>query len=229
MRALVLEHAEHEGAGLLGDALSDGDFTILRRRAWRGEALPAGDFDAVIAMGGPMSAWDDAAHPWLAEEAALLASSVRAGIATLGVCLGAQLMARGLGARVYAGSGPEMGLGPIALTDEGRRDPLLAPFDRKGVLHWHGDTFELPAGAVWLASTERFAHQAFRVGARAYALQFHVECGAEMRREWARLGERELRAAGVAPESLAGSAELDERGRAFAEGFVALASRARLR
>src|SRR5438094_502707 len=204
MRALVIEHAEHEDAGLLGEALLARRAEIDRRRVWRGEPVPSqiDGYDLLIVMGGAMAAWDDAGHPTMAGEAALLARAARAGLPTLGVCLGAQLLARGLGARVYAGPAPELGIAPIALTDEGRSDPLLASFDGADVLHWHGDTFELPDGAVRLASTARYANQAYRVGARAYGVQFHVECGQAMRRRWAELGAAELRAAGVDPPSL---------------------------
>jgi GMP synthase (glutamine-hydrolysing) len=226
IRALVIEHAEHEGVGLLGDALHVRRAGVDRRRVHRGEALPDGvaGYNVVIVMGGSQSAWDDARSPTMAREAALLAEAARAGLVTLGVCLGAQLLARGLGARVYKGDAPELGVGPIALTDEGRADALIRPFDGKDVLHWHGDTFDLPDGAVHLATSSRYANQAFRFGERAWGLQFHVECDAPMRRQWAKLGEHELRAAGVAPTSLAaaGTAGIDERGRAFAAALMRL-------
>jgi GMP synthase (glutamine-hydrolysing) len=210
-RTLILEHAEHEGPGLLGDALG-----AVERR-FRDPPASVEKWDLVVAMGGPMDAWDDARHPWLALEARLLAQAARDGKWVLGVCLGAQLLARGLGARVYRGAnGPELGIAPIALTPDGTRDPLLAPLDGKDVLHWHSDTFDLPAGATLLASTARYPHQAFRVGARAWGVQFHFECGADMRADWAARGADELRAAGVDPASLAGDPSLDARGRAFA-------------
>jgi GMP synthase-like glutamine amidotransferase len=228
-RVLCLEHAEHETAGLLGDAVHVRRARLERCRLWKGERVPSfstldGAVDAVVALGGLMSAWDDAAHPFLAQEAHLLGEAARAGVATLGVCLGAQLLARGLGARVYTGPRPEMGLSPLTLTDEGRADKLFAPLDGKDVLHWHHDTFDLPAGAVRLASTASYPNQAFRFGRRAYGVQFHVECDLGMRRAWARLGEEELRVAGVSPASLAAKTTnaLDERGRAFASAFFRL-------
>jgi GMP synthase (glutamine-hydrolysing) len=147
-------------------------------------------------------------------------------VATLGVCLGAQLLARGLGARVYRGPATEMGLAPIALTDGGPADMLLTPFDGRAVLHWHNDTFDLPAGATRLASTAITPNQAFRFGARAWGVQFHVECDRAMRREWAQVGAAELLAAGVDPASLEGDdAQMDARGLAFARTIVGLASR----
>lgn len=225
MRALIVEHAEHEGAGLLGAALSEGAVALDVRRRWAGDPLPAPDgYDLVLVLGGPMAAWDDAAHPWLAEEAALLARSSRQGRLTLGVCLGAQLLARGLGARVYRGPAPEIGLHPITLSDEGRRAPLLAGLDGAALLHWHSDSFELPSGAVRLASSARYANQAFRVGARTWGVQFHPECDRAMRADWARRGADELRAAGVDPDSLAApsTVAVDAHGRAFARALVQL-------
>jgi len=227
MRAIVFEHAAHEGSGLLGDALAQRGATVERRALYRGEPLPTTlqGFDLVISMGGPQDAWDDERHPYLGAEAELLAGSARGGRLTLGVCLGAQLLARGLGARVFRGARPELGIGEIALTDEGRADVLLGPFDRRPVLHWHSDTFELPKGVVRLASSASYANQAFRLGARAWAVQFHVECALAMRQDWAERGAAELRAAGVEPASLTApsTSGMDERGAAFAGRLLDLA------
>jgi GMP synthase (glutamine-hydrolysing) len=223
MRALILQHADGEGAGLVGAALAEGGVTLDVVPLWRGAAVPddAG-YDLVVALGGPMSAWDDAAHPHLAVEATRLGARARAGRTTLGICLGAQLLARGLGAAVTRGPRPELGLLPIALTDEGRADPLLRPLDGQAVLHWHYDRFALPAGAVRLASTAECANQAFRLGARVWGVQFHPECDRAMRADWAARGADELRDAGVDPASLGGCGDegLDERGRAFGRALL---------
>jgi GMP synthase (glutamine-hydrolysing) len=245
MRVLVLQHAEHEGPGLVGDELSLRGASLDVRRTDRGDAVPDSPrgFDLLLAMGGAMSAWEDAAHPLLAAEARLLGEAARAGVATVGICLGAQLLARGLGARVHRGPRLELGLAPIALTGEGRADPLFAPLDGRAVLHWHEDTFELPAGAARLASTADYPNQAFRLGARVYGVQFHIELDRAARRLWAELGADELRAAGADPRSITGDRDgdgdghgdrdghgdghgdgkgdevLDERGRAFARAL----------
>jgi GMP synthase (glutamine-hydrolysing) len=225
MRALLFLHADHEGAGLIGEALALRKIDVDRRSLHRGDSLPesSAGYDLVIAMGGPQSAWDDKCWPFLAREADLLAEATRAGRLTLGICLGAQLLARGLGGRVFKGPQSEIGIAPISLDDAGWQDPLLRRFDGQNVLHWHNDTFGLPEGAVRLASSDLYAHQAFRVGARAWGIQFHVECDEAMRREWARLGHDDLVTAGIDPATLTGPATrgMDDRGRAFATALVA--------
>jgi GMP synthase (glutamine-hydrolysing) len=225
MRALIIEHAEGEGAGHLGAALAGGGVALDVCRVWQGAPLPAAldGYRALIVLGGPMDAWDDAGHPHLAREAELLAASARAGRLTLGVCLGAQLLARGLGARVHRAAQPEVGIFPIAVNELGMADPLLNICADRHVLQWHRDTFELPAGARLLASSPRCRHQAFRV-ARAWGVQFHPECDAAMRADWALRGADELRAAGVDPAALtaASTAALDELGRAFGRALLDL-------
>jgi GMP synthase (glutamine-hydrolysing) len=224
MRVLVLEHAEGEGAGLVGAALAAGGARLDVLPLWSGARLPDdAAYDLVIALGGPMSAWDDAAHPHLPAEAALLAARARADRPTLAICLGAQLLARGLGAEVTRAPQPELGLWPITLTAEGRRDRLLGHFGGQLVLQWHYDTFALPAGAVQLATSARCPNQAFRVGARVWGVQFHPECDAGMRADWAARGQDELRAAGVDAASWsAHDAELDARGQALGAALLAL-------
>jgi GMP synthase (glutamine-hydrolysing) len=227
VNALVLEHADHEDSGLVGDVLKARGFALDRRHLHRGQPVPAAldGYDLVLAMGGPQDAWDDDGHPYLAGEAQLLAHSAQSGRLTVAICLGAQLLARGLGARVYRGPRKELGVAPIELTDEGRRDALLAPLEGRSVLHWHSDTFDLPAGAVRLAETAAYANQAFRLGERAWGVQFHIECGTAMRRAWADHGADELRGEGVDPASLwsPDTEELDARGLAFTERLLAFA------
>lgn len=146
-------------------------------------------FDAIVAMGGPMSANDDEAHPWLSPEKRLIAEAVRADKPFWGVCLGVQLLAASLGARVYPGAVPEVGLLPVALTLDGLTDPVFAGLPHEVLtLQWHGDTFDLPHEAVRLAGSPAYPNQAFRVR-RAYGVQFHLEVSAEMAREWAEVPE----------------------------------------
>jgi GMP synthase (glutamine-hydrolysing) len=141
--------------------------------------------DLMVVLGGPIGACDDRDYPFLGDEVALIARRLEARRPILGICLGAQLMARALGARVYAAAAKEIGWSPLALSLEGRKsvlrhlDPSSTP-----VLHWHGDTFDLPRGATLLASTPLCAHQAFSWGGSALALQFHAEVTAAGLENW---------------------------------------------
>lgn len=183
MKTLVLQHIACEPPGVFEDVLHDRDNELYRVELDEGEPLPDWrEFDAIVAMGGPMSATEDAVLPWLADEKRLIADAVEAGTPFWGVCLGVQLLAAALGARVYPGPRPEVGLLPVSLTDEAREDPVFsgAP-DELLTLQWHGDTFDLPSGAVRLASSPAYENQAFRVG-RAYGVQFHLEVSPEMAR-----------------------------------------------
>ena len=187
---LVLQHIACEPPGVYEDVLLERGATIERVELDEGERLPERrDFDAVIAMGGPMSVNDEADHPWLADEKRFIAESVGSGTPFWGVCLGVQLLAASLGARVYAGPEPEVGLLPVEITAAGRDDPVFADApDGLVTLQWHGDTFELPDGAVRLASSPAYENQAFRVR-NAYGVQFHLEVTPAMAREWADVPE----------------------------------------
>ncbi len=156
-----------------------------------GEPLPGLDgFDAIVAMGGPMSVNDEAEHPWLVEEKALIRTAVERGVPFWGSCLGVQLLASALGARVYAGPAPEVGVLPVELTPEAADDPVFAGLPQTlATLQWHGDTFDLPEGAVLLATSPAYRHQAFRVGPSAYGVQFHIEVTPSMGEEWATIPE----------------------------------------
>jgi GMP synthase (glutamine-hydrolysing) len=190
LRVLVLQHIACEPPGVFEDVLHERGADLHRIELDEGEPLPDWrEFDAIVAMGGPMSVNDDTELPWLTEEKRAIGEAVRAGKPFWGVCLGVQLLAASLGARVYPGSEPEVGLLPVELTDEGRVDPVFAGLESGlATLQWHGDTFDLPEGAVRLASSPLYSNQAFRFE-RAYGVQFHVEVSAEMAREWAEVPE----------------------------------------
>jgi GMP synthase (glutamine-hydrolysing) len=186
MRVLVLQHIACEHPGVFSEVMRERDVEQVAVELDEGEPLPDWrEFDAVVAMGGPMSAGDDANHPWLGPEKQLVRESVDDGRAFLGVCLGVQLLAASLDAPVYPAERPEVGLLPVELTTEGRADPLFAGIDDRLVsLQWHGDTFDLPTGSTRLARSPQVPNQAFRAGDRAYGIQFHLEVTGDMAREW---------------------------------------------
>jgi GMP synthase (glutamine-hydrolysing) len=182
---LVLQHIACEPPGVYEDVLREHGAALHRVEVDAGDELPDWrELDAIVAMGGPMSANDDAELPWLRAEKELVAAAVRAGVPFWGVCLGVQLLAASLGARVYAGQEPEVGVLPVELTEDGARDPVFAALPSTfPSLQWHGDTFDLPEGAVRLAGSPAYPNQAFRFE-NAYGVQFHLEVSAEMAREW---------------------------------------------
>jgi GMP synthase (glutamine-hydrolysing) len=189
VRVLVLQHIACEPPGVFEDVLRERGVALHRVELDEGEPLPERrDFDAIVAMGGPMSATDDEL-PWLAAEKSLIAEAVRANVPVFGVCLGVQLLAASLGARVYAGAEPEVGLLPVTLTEAALADPVFAGLPGELVtLQWHGDTFDLPERAVRLATSPAYENQAFRYR-RAYGVQFHLEVSGRMAAEWAEVPE----------------------------------------
>lgn len=191
-RVLVLQHIACEPPGVFEDVLRDRGAEILRVELDEGEPLPAdlAGLAAVVVMGGPMSVNDEARFPWLVEEKRLLADAVAAGVPVFGACLGVQLLAASLGARVYAGDTPEVGVLPVLPTDATATDPVFSALGwPRPTLQWHGDTFDLPEGATLLATSPAYPNQAFRVGRTAYGVQFHLEVTDEMAEEWARVPE----------------------------------------
>jgi GMP synthase-like glutamine amidotransferase len=190
MQVLVLQHIACEPPGTYEDVLRERGVELVRIELDEGDALPDWrEFDAIVAMGGPMSAGDDETLPWLSGEKRLIAEAVDAGTPFWGVCLGVQLLAASLGARVYPGPAPEVGILPVMLTEEGRSDPVFRSLpDELPTLQWHGDTFDLPPDAVRLAGSPAYPNQAFRAR-RAYGVQFHIEVSPDMAREWADVPE----------------------------------------
>ena len=189
MRVLVLQHIAIEHPGVFRDFMRADGIAWDAVELDEGEAIPPLDgYDAVISMGGPMDVFEEDAHPWLADEKAAIREAVAArGMPFLGVCLGHQLLADALGGRVETIVEPEVGIMEVSLTEAGRADPLLAGLDATlTCLQWHGCAVTaLPDGAVNLASSERCAIQAFRVGRHAYGLQYHVELTPTTVAEWA--------------------------------------------
>jgi GMP synthase (glutamine-hydrolysing) len=189
VKALVLQHIACEPPGVYEDVLLERGASIHRVELDEGDLLPDWrDFDLIVAMGGPMSVNDEREHPWLVDEKRLIREAVTAGAGFWGACLGVQLLASSLGARVHAGATPEVGVLPVTLTDEGAADAVLSGLPRElPTLQWHGDTFDLPDGAVRLAGSPAYPNQAFRWGRAAYGVQFHLEVTGGMAREWAQV------------------------------------------
>lgn len=188
LRALVIINDLTAPPGLLADAMAAAGWELDVRTPERGDPLPDGldGFGALVSLGGVMGAYADAGYPHLQPEKALLRLAVAQGLPTLGICLGAQLLAMSLGAPVGPHHTPEIGWYQVALTAAGRRDPLFAGLGPLlQVLHWHNDRWELPAGAVRLARAPGCDNQAFRAGRCAYGLQFHPEVTPAILAAWA--------------------------------------------
>jgi GMP synthase (glutamine-hydrolysing) len=186
MDVLVLQHIACESPGLYEEILRERGARIHRVELDAGEPLPSPSrsFDAIIAMGGPTGINEEAISPWMKDEKAFIARAVRAGVPYWGTCLGVQLLASVLGARVYPGLRPEVGLFPVTMTEAAQKDPVFRSFpDELLTVQFHGETFDLPEGAVLLASSADYPHQAFR-WRQAYGVQFHLEASTEMVREW---------------------------------------------
>jgi GMP synthase (glutamine-hydrolysing) len=184
---VAIQHVPYEGPGLIAEAAARHGLELRLCHPYLGEALPSQEeIDGLVVMGGPMGVRDTVEHPRLARESELIAAMTRAGRPVLGVCLGAQLLAHALGARVYRGEQAEIGVGAVSLTPAGREDPVLGSLgtDTLPVVHWHQDTFDLPGGASWLARSALYPHQAFRVGARVYGFQFHLEVDRALAAAW---------------------------------------------
>ncbi len=187
---LVLQHIACEPPGVFEDVLLERGATLRRVQLDEGEPLPPSldGIDAIVAMGGPMSVNDEVEHPWLVAEKTLIAEGVRRGVPFWGSCLGVQLLASSLGARVHQGATPEVGVLPVHGTPEAHDDPVFSGVAwPRPTLQWHQDTFDLPDGATLLATSPDYPHQAFRVGRVAYGVQFHVEVDEAMADEWARV------------------------------------------
>lgn len=194
MSVLILKNVSTEGPGTIEDFLREQGIPY-RIVELEKEAVPHPDeFDTLVMMGGPMSVNEEEIYPYIKRERELVKEFIAGGKRVFGVCLGAQIMAKALGAEVYVGPEKEIGWYEIELTEDGIRDPLmkkLAVHPRAGdfwkrfrVFHWHGETFDVPSGAVRLAKSALYPNQAFRYGNNAYAFQFHIEVKKEMIYEW---------------------------------------------
>jgi GMP synthase-like glutamine amidotransferase len=181
-----LQHISCEPPGIYEDILVEKGASIHRVEIDAGQQLPDWrGFDAILAMGGPMSVNDADSLPWLVAEKLWVREAVLAGKPYWGVCLGVQLLAASLGARVYVGVRPEVGIMPVYLTAAALEDDVFSGLPRELLtFQWHGETFDLPEGAVLLATSPAYPNQAFRWKEKAYGVQFHVEISAELVKQW---------------------------------------------
>lgn len=217
---IAIRHVAFEDLGILGP--------LLKKAGYQVEYRDAGSFklsdlewlqaDLVVVLGGPLGVYEVDEYPWLVDEVAGLGRRLQAERPTLGICLGAQLMAAALGAGVFPGPTKEIGWGGLTLTDAGAASALRC-LGTAPVLHWHGDTFDLPAGATLLASTEQYRCQAFAIGDYCLALQFHLEVAPSSIEAWLIGHAVELSQARVSPtylrkQSAALGEEVVEAGRA---------------
>jgi GMP synthase (glutamine-hydrolysing) len=175
--ALAIRHVPFEDLGSFAPVLRERGFAVAYRDAGLDDlgARDLVDADLLIVLGGPIGVYETRDYPFLKGEIAIIERRLRAGRPVLGLCLGAQLMAKALGARVYKGKRKELGWSPLELTDLGRKSALAELGARTAVLHWHGDSFDLPHDAALLGSTRLYANQAFAWRRHALGLQCHIE------------------------------------------------------
>ena len=185
--AIAIRHLHFEDLGTLAPILEGAGYQVRYLDVCVEDlaALNPAESDLLVVLGGPIGAYEDDLYPTLKDELKLLEKRLAAQRPTLGICLGAQLMARALGARVYPTGGKEIGWGPVTLSAAGRESAFRhLGQDGVAVLHWHGDTFDLPQDATLLASTRFSRNQAYAWGANALGFQFHPEASAARLEQW---------------------------------------------
>jgi GMP synthase (glutamine-hydrolysing) len=204
-KVIVLQHVAVEGPGRLGAALVRAGLELEIVPIHAGAPVPAslGGAPALVVMGGPMGVYEADRHPHLTDELRLIREAIDAGVPTIGICLGSQLLAAALGAEVAPSGRQEIGWLPVTLADGAAGDPLLGGVAPTfAPLHWHGDVFALPAGAVALARSALTELQAFRAGARAWGFLFHLEADAAQVAAMADTFHNDLDGAGIDADAL---------------------------
>ncbi len=231
MSVLIIKHVDMEGPGLIEDCLKEQrvSYRILNLQSEFHLPKP-GDLKGVVILGGPMNVYEEDRYPFLREEDLFIKEVIQRGKAILGICLGAQLMAKALGARVSRAPLKEIGWYDVSLTKVGAEDPFFCKLPKTfPVFQWHEDTFEIPHAGKLIATSNPVSHQAFRYGENAYGLQFHLEVTEDMIRDWMTTYEEEfdesktplLPKLKILSETEKKIGTYKERGRNFFKNFLA--------
>jgi GMP synthase (glutamine-hydrolysing) len=230
MNVLIIKHVDIEGPGLIEYCLNQRrlPYQVLCLDSDVRLPKPEG-FTHIVILGGPMNVYEEDRYPFLKEEDLFIKEAIQRGKFILGICLGAQLIAKALGAKVFKAPAKEVGWFDVSLTEIGLQDPLFSNLPKTfPVFQWHEDTFDIPKSAKLIATSSSVPHQAFRYGDNAYGLQFHLEVTEEMIREWIKTYEEELK--GSQPPlfsklKILTDTEIEietytKRGMKFLEGFI---------
>lgn len=196
---LVLQHVDCEDLGTLGEAFTEKGISTKYLRLHAGDPVPQSldGIQGLLILGGPMNVYEEDKFPWLKDEDLLIKRAIAQDLPTIGICLGAQLIAKAAKGIVTKGQTKEIGWYDLSLTQEAQEDPLFCDFPPQfKVFQWHGDTFNIPPGAVKLAGSQLFANQAFRLKRNIYALQFHLEVTRDIIFDWAQEYEEEVKGLG---------------------------------
>ncbi len=204
-KALVLQHIEAEPPGLIGEALISKGFDLEYCHGYQGQQIPKTleAYEALVVMGGPMGVYEADQFSFLKKEIKLIENALKLEKPILGVCLGSQLLAHVLGAKVYPGPQKEIGWYSVDLCPDASKDQLLKNTPRSFIgFHWHGDIFDLPAETVCLAKSELTACQAYRYGTNVYGFLFHMEVNREMIHRWTGRFSEELTSAKINSDAI---------------------------
>lgn len=230
---LFIKHIDIEGPGTLSDFLDSKAVPYEIIDVSNGDALPSTpeEYKAIVILGGPMNVYEEDKYPFLKSEDELIKAALSKGVPMLGLCLGAQLIAKAAGARIGRSLEKEIGWFKVDLTEKGLKDPLFNGFGSDlDVFQWHGDTFEIPDNGVHLASSEICLNQAFRYNSNVYGLQFHLEVTRDMIQEWLDAYSDEVSSMGdkvnkeeIVKRSEAFSEEYNNQAKVFYENFLNIA------